>query len=67
MSLHIIVHNDLSGPDHAANYNYEVRINDDVISTGRITNHNRRDGWQTLLRKLAWMEEHATATPGITV
>lgn len=48
--LIVLVHNDGTGTEESANYDYEVRINHDVIAHGRIPDHNRKDGWQALLR-----------------
>jgi hypothetical protein len=51
--LIILVHNDGTGTEEIADYNYEVRINHDVIAHGRILDHNRKDGWQALIREIA--------------
>ena len=31
------------------NYNYRVFINDELVGSGRVENHNRLTGWQGLL------------------
>jgi exopolyphosphatase/pppGpp-phosphohydrolase len=51
--LLVMVHNDGTGTKEIANYDYEVRINHDVIAHGRIADHNRGDGWRALLREIA--------------
>lgn len=51
--LLVMVHNDGTGTKEIANYDYEVRINHDVIAHGCIVDHNRGDGWQALLREIA--------------
>lgn len=51
--LIVLVHNDGTGTKKIANYDYEVRINHDVIAHGQIVDHNRGDGWRALLREIA--------------
>ncbi len=51
--LIVLVHNDGTGTEEQANYDYEVRINKEVIEHGRILNHHRKDGWQALIREIA--------------
>lgn len=51
--LIVLVHNDGTGNKEIANYDFEVRINHDVIAHGRILDHDRKDGWQALLREIA--------------
>jgi len=50
--LILLIHNDSTGPDHDANYDYEVRVNTETIARGRIVGHNRADGWQNLVAML---------------
>jgi len=57
--LIVLVHNDGTCTQEIANYDYEVRINHEVIEHGRIENHNRRDGWQALIREIA--DRHQTS------
>jgi hypothetical protein len=52
--LIVLVHNDGTGTKEIANYDYEVRINHDVIARGRVLDHTRKDGWQALLREIAY-------------
>ena len=51
--LIILIHNDGTGTDEAANYTYEVRINERSIAGGVIKGYNRADGWATLARDIA--------------
>ena len=50
--LIILIHNNGTGTDESANYDYEVRVNQKVIETGRIEGHNRKDDWRALVGKL---------------
>lgn len=52
MSLIIVITNNGSGPDDAANYNYEVRVNQGILEYGHIYNHDRRDGWKKLVQMM---------------
>ncbi len=61
--LIVLVHNDGTGTEEIANYDYEVRINHDVIEHGRILDHNRKDGWQALIREIADRHQPATTDP----
>lgn len=47
--LIIEIKNDGTGTERDANYTYVVRANDEVLETGVIRGHDRRDGWRTLL------------------
>ena len=47
--LTIKIHNDGTGNIETGNYDYEVLINDKVIESGRVENHNRYDGWINLV------------------
>lgn len=51
--LIVLVHNDGTGTDASANYTYEVRVNSEVVEKGRITGHDRSDGWPALLLDIA--------------
>ena len=51
--LIVLVHNNGTGTQETANYDYEVRINHEVIEHGRILDHNRNDGWRALIREIA--------------
>ena len=51
--LIVLVHNDGTGTEERANYDYEVRINKEVIERGRILDHHRKEGWQALIREIA--------------
>ena len=56
MSLILVFHNDGTGGESDANYNIRVLIGDGtaqgsrVIDGGRVTSHNRAEGW----RRLVW-------------
>jgi hypothetical protein len=51
VSLIIVLHNDGSGTETAANYDVQVRVNQRVIATARVEGHNRADGWKALVKK----------------
>lgn len=53
MSLILIIHNDGTGTNEAANYEVEVWINEKIIETLRVTEHNRRLGWAWLVQRVA--------------
>ncbi len=52
--LTIHIHNDGTGSDDSANYDFSVLVNGREIDSGRITGHNRKDDWKTLLIELLW-------------
>lgn len=56
--LIIKIHNDGSGNNDSANYDYTVFVNKKIIAEGRIERHNRNDGWKKLVARLA--EERTT-------
>jgi hypothetical protein len=62
--LIVLVHNDGTGTEVHANYDYEVRINNDVIERRRILDHPRKDGWQELIREIA--DRHRTSATNIS-
>jgi len=51
--LIVLVHNDGTGTEEIANYDYEVRINNEVLEHGHVQGHHRKDGWQALIREIA--------------
>jgi hypothetical protein len=51
--LILLVHNDGTGTNKKANYDYEVRINERTIRYGKIKDHNRDDGWAILVKTIA--------------
>ena len=51
--LTILIHNDNTGTPEIGHYDYEVRLNDHIIVTGRVENHRRDDGWHALLVRVA--------------
>ncbi len=51
--LIVLIHNDGTGTEEIANYDYEVRINHEVIERGCINDHHRKDGWRPLIREIA--------------
>jgi hypothetical protein len=61
--LIVLVHNDGTGTEERANYDYEVRINDEVIERGRIQGHDRKDSWQVLIREIA--DRHQTSSTNV--
>lgn len=42
--------NDGTGNEIEGNYKYVVKINDKILSSGRIKKYNRLTGWKGLLR-----------------
>ena len=50
--LIIKIHNDGTGTDESANYNYSVFVNNRTIAHGRIEGHNRCDEWEELVARL---------------
>ena len=50
--LIIKIHNDSSGTDESANYNYGVYVNERRIANGYIKGHNRKDSWEVLVNKI---------------
>lgn len=59
--LIVLVHNDGTGNVKIANY--EVWINNEVIERGRIQGHDRKDGWQALIREIAEQSQSFAADP----
>ncbi len=53
MSLIIVFHNDSTGTSNKGNYNVTTYINKRSIWTGRIEAHDRREGWEKLVKMLA--------------
>jgi len=50
--LTINIHNDGSGTEDSAHYDFLVLVNDKEIDRGRVTGHNRSDDWRTLVMRL---------------
>ncbi len=50
--LIIAFHNDGTGNNRIANYDYTVYVNTSIIDSGRIEKHDRTCGWEGLLRDL---------------
>lgn len=67
--LIITLHNDGTGDVRTGNYDYVVRVNDNVLERGHIEGHLRGQGWQQLvsmllknsveLNRLAMLETYA--------
>lgn len=67
--LIITLHNDGTGDVRTGNYDYVVRVNDNVLERGHIEGHLREQGWQQLvsmmlknsveLNRLAMLETYA--------
>ena len=60
--LTVRAHNDSTGPDDAANYNITVDVNGIIVAQGRVTGHDRAQGWRGLLLKIAAMSADAELT-----
>lgn len=56
--LVIEIINTNKGTNEKAIYEYGVRINEEIIVTGEIGDHNRNDGWAELVRAIS--ERHLT-------
>lgn len=57
--LTIRVHNDDTGTEESANYNVRVSVNGKPIWQGRVTGHDRKEGWPELLRQIATAAEES--------
>ena len=55
--LIVTLHNDGTGTRDIGNYNVEVHINQTLLWDGRIEGHDRKEGWQKLVKLLADMVE----------
>ena len=55
--LIIKIHNDSTGSNESANYNYDVLVNTSLIASGRIVDHNRADGWVELVKRMVEKQE----------
>ncbi len=55
--LIIKIHNDSTGSNESANYNYDVLVNTRKIASGRIVDHNRDDGWVELVKRIVEKQE----------
>ena len=44
--------NDGTGTVETGNYRYQVMVNDTVIESGEVKDHNRKDGWRILLQMI---------------
>jgi hypothetical protein len=53
--LIITFHNDGTGNKTVGNYDVKVYINREELWAGRIEGHERKNGWQGLVRRLAEM------------
>lgn len=51
--LIVTLHNDGTGPDEAANYDYRVYVNSTLIGSGRVEDHDRTQAWPALLKRVA--------------
>jgi hypothetical protein len=62
--LIVTCQNDGTGDNTVSNYDCEVRVNERVIARVRVEGHYRLDGWQGLLRLLAYEgEQQFQSTP----
>ncbi len=50
--LIILLHNDGTGNVKRGNYTYEVLLNETKLADGVVKGHNRKSGWQALVRKM---------------
>lgn len=51
--LHLHIRNVCTGPDDAANYQWELYVNSERREVGHVTGHDRSKGWRELLRMIA--------------
>lgn len=54
--LIITFHNISPDGEQICDYDYQVRVNNDVIADGRIEGHERDNGWVELVRRLVLTE-----------
>lgn len=59
MSLIVVLHNLGTHAKHPrfGNYEYQVRVNQDVIAEGRLLDHKRSAGWKKLVQQLLDQEK----------
>lgn len=50
--LVIKIVNDQTGTEERSNYRYQVMINNQVIDSGSVKEHDRKNGWVRLLELL---------------
>lgn len=50
--LIVKIHNNGTGTNEKANYDYGVYVNETLIAMGNIYDHNRNNGWVNLLEML---------------
>ena len=50
--LLVLIHNDETGTREIANYDWETRVNEDIIASGRVESFQRRLGWEALVRRV---------------
>ena len=50
--LILTFHNDGTGTEKVASYDYVVQINDRTLERGRLENHRRKLGWKALVRRV---------------
>jgi hypothetical protein len=53
MMLIVLIHNDGTGTNESANYDFEVLVNKNSIARGKVAGHNRNHGWKALLLQIA--------------
>ena len=65
MALIVVIQNDMTGDAEVGNYNWAVYINnhDHQVAKGRIEGHDRRQGWERLVVKLAEILSAKPAPP----
>ena len=44
--------NDGTGTVDVGNYRYQVMVNDTVLESGEVKEHQRKDGWRALLQMI---------------
>ena len=50
MALILVIHNDGTGTEDSANYDWHAYVNRREIASGYAFGHNRADSWDTLVR-----------------
>ncbi len=50
--LTLYIFNDTTGNEDIGNYNYLVTVNSNMIASGHIDGHYRKNGWKELVNKI---------------
>lgn len=53
--MNLYIHNDSTGTDESANYEWKVSVNYREIASGTFKGHDRKGGWEELVIKIAML------------